>query len=76
MPIHKEEDIMRIQTDFFKGIISKAVQKAVLNSLGCSADIIVHDMFLSHSDQLTTINLNVGLNINDMELGELVKKLL
>jgi hypothetical protein len=71
-----EEDIMRIQTKFFKSIISKAVEKAVLEKLECATDIRVDDLFLSHRDNLTSVNLSVRLNINDDELSELVGKLL
>lgn len=70
-----EEDIMRVQTKFFKSLISKAVEKAVFNKLCCAADIHVNDLFLSHKDDLTTINLNVSLNVNDGELVELIEKL-
>jgi hypothetical protein len=71
-----EEDVMRIQTKFFKSIISKAVEKAVLEKVGCATDIRVNDLFLSHKDDLTSLSLNVSLNLNDKELGELVGKLL
>lgn len=71
-----EEDVMRVQTKLFKSIISKAVEKTIVSKLGCATDIRVNDLFLSHKDNLTSINLNVSLNVNDNELSTLVEKLL
>lgn len=68
-------DEMRIQTNFVKGIISKAIGKAIRDSLGCDISIQLNDLYVNHDKGMTRGDLNLRVSLEDEQLSKLVEKL-
>lgn len=64
--------LMKLRTDFTKGILSKILTKKIKQNLGYRIDIKIQDLDVVYVDGKAVINTNVTLQLDGEELKELV----
>lgn len=70
------EDLMHIQTVFFRGLIGKALEK-ILKKQGYSAKVIPNDIRVSFSskDRKARIHLDIDAEIDEKDLLDILNKI-
>lgn len=69
------EDLMHIQSVFFRGLIGKALEK-ILKQQGYAAKIMPNDIRVSFSnkDRKARVHLDIDAEINEKDLLDILNK--
>lgn len=64
-------DEMRIQTNFMKSLIAKAIGKAIREKLGVNLNVTLNDIYVCNDDKGAHVTLNVKADMNHDDLAKI-----
>lgn len=69
-------DGLKFESHFIKGLVSKALVKAIEKKFGCETNIQLNDFVMAYDSEkeMARIGLNVDVQMDKVELEKLIKK--